>query len=189
MALRCRFLSVDGSTWPLLVGLGQIQPSSGFPPSFHRCSRIARTRGVIGRGRRAAFVLPCVTSIVPNWNSRSYPVFGSPLADDNAPSQKSRNTWLSRVMRQTPAHSTIDPLAGITLCILTFLPPPTYLGDSPVEVTHSSPVRIRVGFFAISCPCSTSRRTGPPATRDGSAVPFRQSVRSSLRHAASVDGL
>src|SRR5689334_3151126 len=58
-------LRLEDSTWPLRVGADQIQPSAGFPAASQRPSRIPRTRGVIGSTRRAAVVLPCVTSSVP----------------------------------------------------------------------------------------------------------------------------
>jgi hypothetical protein len=64
-AFLCCFLRLDGSTCPLMVGAGHIQPSNGLPMCSHPFSRIALTRGVIGSTRRAAAVFPCVTSSVP----------------------------------------------------------------------------------------------------------------------------
>src|SRR6476660_4340747 len=49
----------------LWVGAGHVQPSIGFPARAHRSSRVVFTLTVIGRTRRAAEVLPCVTRSVP----------------------------------------------------------------------------------------------------------------------------
>jgi hypothetical protein len=64
-ALAWCFLKLETSTCPLRVVAGQIQPSSGFPASSHRHSSMDLTRGVIGRTRRAAAVLPWTTKSVP----------------------------------------------------------------------------------------------------------------------------
>jgi len=61
----CCFLRLEDSMWPLRVGAGHTQPSAGFPARSQRLSRVARTLGVIGSTRRAAAVLPCVTSSAP----------------------------------------------------------------------------------------------------------------------------
>ena len=58
-------LTLDGSMWPLIVGAGQTQPSTGFPARSQRPSSVLLTLGVMGITRRAAAVLPCVTSRVP----------------------------------------------------------------------------------------------------------------------------
>src|SRR6266699_3509209 len=64
--LACCFLRLEWSICPLAVGAGHSQPSSGFPARSQRASKTARTRGVMGRTRRAAAVFPCV--IVPDSN-------------------------------------------------------------------------------------------------------------------------
>ena len=64
-ARACCFLRLEWSTWPFLVGADHTQPNAGFCACSQRVSRTNRTRGVIGITRRAAMVLPAVTSSVP----------------------------------------------------------------------------------------------------------------------------
>jgi hypothetical protein len=72
-AALCCFLTLEGSTCPLRVGAGQIQPSTGLFARSHKVSRVARTLGVIGTIRVAATVLPCVTNSVP-WRPFTHPI-------------------------------------------------------------------------------------------------------------------
>src|ERR1041385_5743968 len=64
-AFLCWTRNVSCSIWPLRVFAGHTQPSEGFLAASQRNSRIARTRGVIGRSLRAALVLPRVIMTVP----------------------------------------------------------------------------------------------------------------------------
>ena len=61
-ARRCCFFTVDGSACPLRVGAGNTQPLLGRPLRMKRRASTQNTRPVIGTERRAAAVLPCVTS-------------------------------------------------------------------------------------------------------------------------------
>ena len=56
-AFLCCFLKVDGSTCPLIVSAGHIQPSSGLLAASHWRSRMTRTRGVSGRTRTCDLLL------------------------------------------------------------------------------------------------------------------------------------
>jgi len=65
MALLCCFFKLEWSMCPVLVGAHQIQPCDGLPEAIQRDSKTLLTRGAIGRTRRAAAVLPRVTSKLP----------------------------------------------------------------------------------------------------------------------------
>src|SRR5690242_8262075 len=60
-AFRCCLFRLHGSTWPLRVQDGHVQPSSGRLAPSQRASRMFLTLSVIGSTRRAAFVFPCIT--------------------------------------------------------------------------------------------------------------------------------
>src|SRR5438445_6021654 len=56
--LACCFLRLEDTTWPLRVGAGHTQPSTGFPAASQRASSMVLTLRLIGSTRRAAAVLP-----------------------------------------------------------------------------------------------------------------------------------